>query len=265
MTISRREECCWVLLFFLLVCIYAVAQPTSPSPQSPGEKTGSGEKPRPTSIPQSATPNQGEQDASSAALKAAYNSMLFAFGLTVLICLVEIPAKSSMSPKACYGNGSFPLYVALLTVGNCVAALICSQILKLSGQLVYFAAFLNGFFGVFAFQGIMSNTNITFLDKGVLTIEEWTAKARDYAIAAAIKKQARDDDEAKNKISLALTECDEGKLDTYIDNKLGKPAFEEIKMSAATHGENRRLYKALAFADKNLAAATAVTKALKKI
>lgn len=186
--------------------------------------------------------------------------MLWAIALTLLIALIEIPAKSKVSAKACYWNGPFPLYVVILALGNSVAALLASLV-PLPGPLVTFAAFFNGFFGVFAFQGVMSNTNITFLDKGVLTIEDWIAKARDYAVAAAIVKQAKDEDREKNKIALELQQLDEGKLDTYIDNKLGNAAFLEIQTLAKTHGTNAVLYKALAFTDRNLAAAIAVAKA----
>jgi hypothetical protein len=250
-----------------MVGLYAVVQqppgPAKSSHPSPAQTRAASEaKLEAPFVPQTAT--QPQPITSSESLSAVRNSMVFAFVLTLVISLVEIPAKSKMGPKACYWNGSFPLYLLILSAGNCVAALFCSQILTLSGQLVYFAAFLNGFFGVFAFQGIMSNTNITFLDKGVLTIEEWIAKARDYAIAAAIQKQARDEDETKNKIALELVALDEGTLDTYIDTKLGKPEFDSITASAQTHDANRKLYKALAFAGKNLAAATAVARALKK-
>jgi hypothetical protein len=189
--------------------------------------------------------------------------MLCAIALTLLIALIEIPAKSKVSAKASYWNGPFPLYVAILALGNSVAALLASLV-PLPTPLLAFAAFLNGFFGVFAFQGIMSNTNITFLDKGVLTIEDWIAKARDYAVAAAILKQARDEDREKNKIALELQQLDEGKLETYIDNKLGNAAFVEIQALAKAHGENAVLYKALAFTDRNLAAATAVANAWKQ-
>jgi hypothetical protein len=121
---------------------------------------------------------------------------------------------------------------------------------------------MHAFFGVFAFQGIMSNTNITFLDKGVLTIQDWIEKARDGAVAVAVERQARDQQQNRSRIAIALMELDEGKLDAFIDNHLGRPAFESIAAAAAMHKANGKLYKALEFATRDPSNASAIAKDL---
>src|SRR6266571_8123316 len=65
--------------------------------------------------------------------------------------------------------------------GNSVATFLASNLLsqKFAPGLV---ALCSAFLGVFAFQGVLSNTNITLFGKKALTFEEWMTKARDNAI-----------------------------------------------------------------------------------
>jgi hypothetical protein len=194
---------------------------------------------------------------------ALLHTILFAVGLTLLISLIEIVSKSKTGFQASCWNWYFLLYFVILTIGNSVAAIFSSMVLKLSSQLDFLSPFLNAFFGVFAFEGVMSNTNITFLDKGVLTIQDWIGKARDNAIAVAVERQARRQQQDRNKIASALVEVDEGKLDTYMDKHLGRKAFDSISAAAAKHGANAKLYKALEFATRDPNNAAAIVKDLK--
>lgn len=42
--------------------------------------------------------------------------------------------------------------------------------------------------GVFCFEAIIQNINITYSEKGVLTIRDWISKAKDRAAAKVIEK-----------------------------------------------------------------------------
>ncbi len=191
-------------------------------------------------------------------------SVVFAIVLTLVVGLIEISYKSKASFKACLWNWSFPLYLAIFMLGNGVATLLSFLFVKLPGQLAAYLAFLSAFFGVFAFQVIMSNTNITFLGKGVLTIDDWVSKARDQAVAAAIQTEAQNADRARNAVASELEGIDEGRLDAYMDSILGPSEFEAIKAAAAKHGTNGKLYKTQAFSAKNLTSAMNLAKEMKR-
>ncbi len=192
--------------------------------------------------------------------KAGGISLLIALGLTVLISLIEIPARAKAPFKACCLNGPFFIYLSIFVIGNGVATLLSSLYIPLPPQLSNFSAFFGAFFGVFAFQMIMNNTNITFLGKGVLTIDDWISRARDSVIAAAVQRQTRSDDLSRNAVAGKLVAMDEGTLDAYIEIKLGKGEFDRIAAAAANHPNNAKFYKALAFATKDLALAINVLK-----
>lgn len=190
------------------------------------------------------------------------NTVLFALGLTLLISLIEIPNKSKTGLQASWRSGPFFLYFMVLAIGNAIAAILSSITFQLPPRLSPLGSFMHAFFGVFAFQGVMSNTNITFLDKGVLTIQDWIEKARDSAVAVAVERQARDQQQNRSRIAMALMELDEGKLDAFIDNHLGRPVFESIAAAAAVHKANGKLYKALEFATRDPSNASAIAKGL---
>ncbi len=46
------------------------------------------------------------------------------------------------------------------------------------------------FIGVFAFEAILQQINVTIFDRNVLTINDWITKARDLAVQGAIKSVA---------------------------------------------------------------------------
>jgi hypothetical protein len=258
----------------------AAAATSTPAPQASQSSTSTAatKKPAkagttkgPKGLPAEPGQSAGKEgsDGDSAGLpqekgKVSTSSFVSAAVLTLLICIIEIPARSKAGFKACFLNWPFPVYAFILVVGNCVATLLSSLFIKLPGQLIAYSAFLSAFFGVFAFQVIMSNTNITFLGKGVLTIDDWISKARDYAIAAAIQQQTQSEDQAINATARELTVLDEGRLGTYMEAKLGAEDFAAINVAASRHGADAKLYKALAFAKKDLASAINLVRDIKK-
>ena len=211
--------------------------------------------------------NKPDSGSAITALDQARNpgtSVVFAIVLTLLVGLIEISYKSKASFKACLWNWSFPVYLAIFILGNCVATLLSALFVKLPSQLAAYLAFLSAIFGVFAFQVIMSNTNITFLGKGVLTIDDWISKARDQAVAAAIQTETQNADRARNAVASELEKLEEGRLDAYMDNKLGRTEFEAIAAAALKHGTNAILYKTQAFAAKDLTSAMNLVTEMKK-
>jgi hypothetical protein len=104
--------------------------------------------------------------------------------LTLLVSVTEVRTKSKAGFGSCF-TFAFVLHVVIFDVGNFAAAWAGTFVLrdKLSPLLaaspgdILLAAFAYAFIGVFAFSFIISRMNVTFLDKGVLTIEDWTGKA----------------------------------------------------------------------------------------
>src|SRR5277367_2037558 len=83
-------------------------------------------------------------------------TILFAAAFTLLISFIEIPNKSNAGLQACE-TWQFTLYLAIFTLGNGVAAILASLVFTLPPKVSPLSPFLDAFFGVFAFEGVMSN------------------------------------------------------------------------------------------------------------
>jgi hypothetical protein len=111
--------------------------------------------------------------------------------------------------------------------------------------------FWSAFLGVFAFEAILQRINITFFDKGVLTISDWISKARDGAVAAAVKSHAtalvRREQLLADRIAANSNLTDQN-LNAHVHNLLGSGRVQELDQAAAASNANPRLIKALALA-----------------
>jgi hypothetical protein len=114
-------------------------------------------------------------------------AICIAIAASLFIALIEISSKAKTTKlRACLVGPSF-FYWAVLSFGNTVTTLLASvAVVKLPTSLSDFYFLLSPFFGIFAFETVLKNTNITMFDKGVLTIQNWIDKALDAAAAAAI-------------------------------------------------------------------------------
>src|SRR6266545_2847916 len=117
---------------------------------------------------------------------------------------------------------------------------------KLPGPVWIWAAFL----GVFGFQGILTRINVTVFGKGVLTIEDWIAKAEETAVARAneIYTDARFAQAQKTAGKLAsLPEAD---LNAHVTTHLGIAVIAELEKAAKDAKANAALLKAQALASQ---------------
>jgi len=124
--------------------------------------------------------------------------------------------------------------------------------------------FVYAFFGIFAFEGVMSNTNVNFFDKGVLTIQDWIRKARDPAVASALERQVQRGQNLITQSADTLARLDEAKLNTYIAQFLGADVVQQIELDAQASNADVKLYKALTLASKAPKETVAIMKNLKK-
>ena len=149
-------------------------------------------------------------------------AILLAIALSLLIAIIEIKLNSDADLLTCV-SGFFLIYFLILGFGNSLTTLIAStsltdylpvenggiadganslvspggaESLTNTNPAEKSALILPGprwlwyaFVGVFGFEVILKNMNLTLFGKGVLTINDWIQKARDVTVAGAIKSQ----------------------------------------------------------------------------
>ena len=186
-------------------------------------------------------------------------AIIIALALTVLIVTIEVASRSKASVRACFSSLML-LYFAILAIGNSVTTLLASVVVadRLPVSLLTFLPFFCAFFGVFAFEGVLGHTNVTVFDRGVLTIQDWIALARDPAIARAISNNVRFESARTNRAAQSLRQLPEAELNTYIDQRFGPGTAAKLDADAQKSGSNRHLYKALEFATRAPVETTAI-------
>jgi hypothetical protein len=171
--------------------------------------------------------------------------------ITCLLAFVEIIYQSKATVRAC-PSWPFAFYGLTLLLGNIIAAVLAAVSInsKLPTSFAGWSPIVDVFAGIFAFETVMRNTNISFFDKGILTIQDWIGKARDPAVASALKKQIEIDRDVKVAAAGTLKELPEKDLNTYIATYLKDVSVTDLENAADASGANRRLYKALELAEK---------------
>jgi hypothetical protein len=193
---------------------------------------------------------------------------LLALALSLLICLIEAPNRSKVRLRACIGL-AFLLYLLIFIVGNTFTTLVASTLLtdrmpSSWAALKAWFPFFYAFFGVFAFQGIVSNTNVTFFGKGVLTIEDWISKAREDVVGKAVEK----DVQLKHRTALAaariLKDLPEKDLNAYISQYMEANSVATLTAKAREDNASPQYYKALALANAKPDEVAAICRAHRK-
>jgi len=118
-------------------------------------------------------------------------------------------------------------------------------VVKLPTNIAPYYFVLSAFFGVFGFETILKNTNITMFDRGVLTIQNWIEKALNAAAAAAIDQQENLKREAETRLVDKLMELPEVELNTRILHKLGPETVSKLEAAAKASSADSKLYKVL--------------------
>jgi hypothetical protein len=175
-------------------------------------------------------------------------SLLF----SIIAGLVELQFRSKANLTSCFVGSSF-LYIALLGFFNTLAATVAASLLnnKLPGGTILTPMFY-ALFGVFAFQTVLTNTNVTIFEKGVLAFQEWTGKARDPAVTSVQQRRVQKENKRTTALANKLTKIDDGKLTTYVLDAFGRDAGEKLIQQGQRYhekyGANTKFYLALAFA-----------------
>lgn len=193
-------------------------------------------------------------------------SVLISVLLTCITVSIEIIYLSQARIRACISS-RFALYFLVQAVGNGMATLLASVFLadKFPESIQKWNPLIFAFFGVFAFEGIMSNTNLTFFDKGVLTIQNWVNKGRDPAVAYAIKQNAQFEENEVIRCAHRLRDTVPlNELNVYLSNTLTAAELATIEADAAKSGSDTHLYKALELSRRNPSQTAAILKEKKR-
>jgi hypothetical protein len=118
-------------------------------------------------------------------------------------------------------------------------------VVKMSPSLAPYYFILCPFFGVFGFETVLKNTNITMFDKGVLTIQNWIEKALNGAAAAAIDQQENLKQDAGSRLVTKLMALSEEEINTRVLHKMGPGTVQELEAAAKASSANTKQYKIL--------------------
>lgn len=181
--------------------------------------------------------------------------------------LVELQFRAKAELASCIGRASI-LYIVMLCFFNALAAALASAVLKngVPGG-PFFAPMFYALFGVFAFETVLSNTNVTIFEKGVLAFQEWTGKARDPAVAAVGRRQVQRESDRSTALADLLMKMDVATLRTYVLDafqEAGKKLIEDSEASAAKYGADPKRLVALAFAQASPHRATSAARLVKR-
>ncbi len=168
-------------------------------------------------------------------------SAVLAALLTFLVVAIELPTRSKQSPRACLSYPTF-LYLVISLLGNELAMFAAFKTVPF-GEFENWRDIGSALVGVFAFEGMMKQINVTLFDKGVLTISDWISKARDFAISSAYAKQSKMGIDKSVKNANLLESLSEQILNTYLAN--ANQDVQQINALIAESGSVAKMYKAM--------------------
>jgi hypothetical protein len=187
-------------------------------------------------------------------------AVLSAAIFSLLICLIEIKFLSKAWFKACITASAF-FYLLILLVGNAATTLLAAATISAKSPAplaLGFKWFWYAFIGVFAFEALLQNINLTFVGKGVLSINDWISKARDNAVASAIDSQTNAGLKRAQQTANKLKLLSEQELNTHVLTALSADRLKELQNSAQTQNADVRLLLALSLAYNAPEAAAAI-------
>jgi hypothetical protein len=195
---------------------------------------------------------------------------------STLISFIEVMNRSKSDLRTCL-TGAFFMYWLILGTGNTATTLLAvspveswfsgfigdissdatstptpsltptpnsSEPPEPSGAIWFWYAFI----GVFGFEILLKNINLTFANIGVLSINDWISKALDNAAASAIESQTNSDTKQAQILANKLKLLPAQELNAQVINCLGANRLQELENTAQINGADPSLVKALALA-----------------
>ncbi len=178
-------------------------------------------------------------------------ALILAVLLTIILIAIEIPLVAKASLKASLSGPVF-LYLGMFSLAHLFATMIAFVVLnedQLGPDLTPFRPLMAAIAGVFAFRAVLRNTNITLYQKNVLTIEDWVDRARDFAVASAIAREAEINEEYLVAAARKMSEYDVQTLNAWISVSLVADV-QELEEAAQKAKAEVKYYKALVLASE---------------
>lgn len=182
-------------------------------------------------------------------------AVLLTLCLSILIWIIDLMGAVN-KPRVKVLIGFMPfIYLLLLFFGNIVTTIVAASFINTSASFQSFAFFDTyrwfwySIIGVFSFEAIIQNINLTYSDKGILTISDWVSKARYSAIAAIVEKEVEIGNDEIQKLTVRIRKLSESEIDTHIMDYLGEERFEELNRIITENSTiDQKLIKAKALA-----------------
>jgi hypothetical protein len=170
---------------------------------------------------------------------------------SLLLASIEIADKSKMPLFSCLVVPSF-LYFCIRAFGNVVATLLASAlVVKIDPGLAAYYFLFAAFLGIFSFETILKNMNVTVAGAGILTLQAWMDKALNVASAAAIERDLQRTHIQVEKLANQLSKIPEPELNAFVAINLanqGPNIVQTLDNTAKANHANPRLIKGYAVA-----------------
>lgn len=185
-----------------------------------------------------------------------FKSLASAIVFSALIVAIQITSKSE---SGLGGVLTFPafLYFCVVSVGNSVATFL-AKISLADTSMGGWDWLVHAFVGVFGFEAIIQNLNISLRDRGVLTIHDWIVKAESRASAAAITHVANLKFKKEQELAERLRTISAEELNAHLSVIVGKDVPAQLTAEAKNSGSDERLLKALALAQADFPRANTI-------
>jgi len=170
-------------------------------------------------------------------------ALTIAGGLSILVATIEIPSTSKTTIRSSL-SAWFLIYLIILIFGNSMTTLVAGVLIPKEWPIPQYVS--SAFIGVFGFQVVLKNMNVKIFDKGVLSIEDWIAKARDLATASAIRTHAVSDKRRAIKVAERLKA--NPNLNAFVTQFLGAGVVTSLDAIAIQNQADPLLIKAFALA-----------------
>jgi hypothetical protein len=203
--------------------------------------------------------------------------------LTVLVAGIELARNSKLAARPPLAS-AVVIYVMMLFIGNVAAAFLALPVARSLVPPVRGAAdvrqgprapkgspvalegpvttdddgyplevylLVDAFLGVFGFQGIIKNVNLSVYGKGILTIDDWISKARDNAVAASVEHYSAKEQAMTVSLAKQLSKLEATTLNGAVLATLGEGQVATLEALAAKEKADPMYIKAYAVAQKD--------------
>ncbi len=179
--------------------------------------------------------------------------------LTFLLSfIVVLRAAQGVGLRSVWST-QFLIYFVLASLGNVVSVSASVPLVAATGVVPPGPGFLWPLIiGIFGFEAILKNINVTFLEANALTISDWLKSAQELAVEQALTKDTDSREREVQKVADVLVELPIETLATQAAKTLGPDQVQQLRDEAGRFGFDESLHLALAMAVTDLDSARAV-------